>query len=216
MEYVSNTETVFLAHFFDELENRWNLRARNDAILRVIRRSQPAKRSKCVLATLPQKRAFIFVFGAAHLSRLLLITDFADRFRLFFNLFGQAFQFNQQHGTRVERIACVTCGFNSAQRPAIQHFQRRWSDACGGDRGDRARTIVYGLEDPEQCRYSFRPPQQPHDDFGDDADRALRAHTESGQVVAITLGSLPSVVHYFTIWQHNRQSGYVVDGNAIS
>ena len=105
--------------------------------------------------------------------------------------------------------------FHLAQGPAIEHLQRGRSDSRSSNRGDRARGVVDRFEYRQQRRHRFRLAQQPHRDRRRDADRSLRAHEKSGQVVAVGFGSLAAEVHDLAAGQHDLNSGDVVHGHAV-
>ena len=105
--------------------------------------------------------------------------------------------------------------FDGAQRPAVEHFQRRRRDARGGDRGDRARRIVNRFENAQQRCSQFRLAQQLHRDGSRDADGAFRADEESRQVVAAGLGRLAAKLHDVAVRQHDFHAGHVIHRDAV-
>ena len=160
MKDVTDAQSILLRDSLDKLKHRRNRRARHHAVLRIVGRRQPSQRRERVLAALPQQRAFVLVLGPPHLARLLLDADFPHRLCLLFYLLCQALQFDQQHRARVQRITRMTGCFHRPQRPAVEHLQRRRSDARGGNRRHGSRSVVDGLEDSQQRGDALRPPQQ--------------------------------------------------------
>ena len=101
------------------------------------------------------------------------------------------------------------------KRPAVEHFQRRRRDACGGDGGDGAGRVVDRFENAQQRRRHFRLAQQLHRDRGGDADGAFRAHEESRHVVATGLGRLAAELHDVAVGHHDFHAGHVIHRDAV-
>src|ERR1051325_10675825 len=90
VEDVADAQSVFLGNAIDEPQHRRNLRARDNAILCVIRRRESAERREGILAALPQKQAFLLRRRAPDFAGLHLHADLPDGFCLLGGNFAQS------------------------------------------------------------------------------------------------------------------------------
>src|SRR5947209_19183019 len=103
---VADHQTMFGTDLLDMPESSSELGARDDSVLNVIRRRDPADRAERVLPSLPQPCPLFGIFGAPDLARSGL-ADISHRSSLVLDSFRETLQFNEQHGTRIHGIAGV-------------------------------------------------------------------------------------------------------------
>ena len=215
MKNVSNLKSVALADFVDAPERLRELRARDHAVLHIVARRNPAHRAEGVLAPFPQQLALAIVARHAHLARLVRLAHLAHRCRLRLGRFAQPFQLDQKHGRAVQGETGVDVRLDGAQRPAVEHFARRRSDPARGDVRHGFRGVIHRVIYCQQGFHRFGLAQQLHRDFGHQRQRALRAHQQSGQVVARRVERFSADTHDFAIRQHQLEAQHVICRHAI-
>ena len=97
---------------------------------------------------------------------------------------ARAVQFDDQKRLDIERIAGVNEGFGGVDRRLVHHLHAARDDAGADDISDAcAGSLDLGETDHQRAR-RLRLLQDPHRDFGDDAEQPFRTGDDAHQVVA--------------------------------
>ena len=215
VEDVADLEAVAGGDFVHRAQRLRQLGARDDAVLGVVVGREAAHGAEGVLASLPEFFALGLGAGAAHFAHAVGAAELFDLIGLRFDGFAQTFEFNQEHGGGVERVAGVGGGFDRLEAEAVEHFAGGRGDAAGGEVGDGFSGVVHGVEDGQQSFDRFRQAGEADGDFGDDGERALRANQQAGEVVAGQVGHAAADWHQLAGGQHDFQAEDVIAGDAV-
>ena len=141
--------------------------------------------------------------GLAHLLHLLL-----DRL-------AEPFQFDQQHGRGIHRVAGVGGLFHHAQHHAVEHLDRDRGDGAGGDLGHGAAGVLVRFVDGQSGLDHLGLAHQPDGDRGDQHHGAFGAGQQAGEIVARQVGLLAAGLDHGAVGQHQLQAEDVIGGDAV-
>src|SRR5262249_54048345 len=98
---------------------------------------------------------------------------------------------------------------------AVQHLQGGRYNPGADDVADRVGGVVHGLEDAQQRAVSLRVARDADPDLGDDAEGALRADDDAGQVVAGVVLGRAAGLDDLAVGQDDLHAQDVVDRDAV-
>ncbi len=130
-------------------------------------------------------------------------TETHDFFRLFVDGDLQAVDFDQQHGSRVERKAEVEGRFDCPHDPLVHHFERGGNNSRADDAADCQRRRVDCFKNAQERAIGGRIAGQPHGDARANAKRPLAADEETGEIVAGRLRGRSAELDDRTVRQHD-------------
>ena len=99
------------------------------------------------------------------------------------DLSSGAVDLNEKDGFGVEGEAGVEDGFDGGDGLFVDHLQRCRDDALFDDGADGGAGLAHRIVDPEQRLHGLGTGDEPHQDLGDDADRAFAADNAADEVV---------------------------------
>ena len=190
MEHVGDLDAVPRADRDQLAHDRRKLRARDDGVLEEIGRRESSDRSRGFLSALPEERALGDVGGDADLERPALPADPRRALALRLDLGGRAVQLDQEDGGGVLGIAGAGPLVDRADHQLVEHLERRRDDAGRDDRRDRFRGVLDRRERGQDRLHGFGGVKEADRDRRDDAERPLRAHGRTQEVVARPLNPL--------------------------
>jgi hypothetical protein len=110
----------------------------------------------------------------------------------------------------------VNVGFDGAERPAIEHFARRGSDATRGDVDDGFGGVVESFKNSQKSLYGFGKAREFYGDFGDERESAFGADEKSQEIVAGGVERGAADADEFAGGKHGFESQSVIGGDAVS
>jgi len=216
VENVADLETVFFADAFDFAEGLRQFSARNHAVLNVVSGREASDGAEGVFAALPEKVALLGVAGDADFTRAVEFANFGDLRGVLFGGFAEAVDFDEEDGGAVERESGVNPSFDGAERPAIEHFAGRGSDAARGDFDDGFGGSVNAIVDGEEGFDGFWRVREADGDFGDESERAFGADEKAAKVVAGRVERFAANANELCVGQNKLQAENVVRRDAVS
>jgi len=212
---VADLKAVLIADLPDAAQSLRKFRTRNDAVEDVIAGGQAAERAESVLATFPEEVALGVVARDADFAGMMRVADFGDRGGLSGDGFGEAFDFNEENGGAVHGEAGVDIVFDSAKRPAVEHFARGGGDGAGGNVDYGVSAIVDGIENGQKCFHGFGLARKLYSDFGDQGESAFRADEEAGEIVTRGVAVPAADANDFATGEDELKRGDVIGGDAV-
>ena len=138
---------------------------------------------------------------------------YAFEFRLYLHL--DAVELNHQRGGCVERISGAGRLLARLDRQRVEHLDGGRDDACRDDVADRVARLFGVGEVGDQRADRLGLAQQPHGDFGDDADGALRPDDHRAQIRPDLIQRVAAQGDHAPVGAHHREPEDMVGGEAI-
>ena len=189
--------------------------ARDDAVLHVVRRADPADRGERRLAALPHERPLGRVLRDARLEGVPRGDQPLDLGELRVDLDLRAVELDDEHRDGARRVAALHGRLGRLDREGVHHLDGGGQDPRGDDVADGAGGVLDAAEADEHRLHRLGHPDRPHGHLGGDAERALAADERAEQVVARVLGRGAAEVHDLAVRQHDLRAHHVVDGEAV-
>ena len=137
MEHVRDAHAVPLRHVANRAQDLRQARARDHAVLHVVRGREPAHRRERALAPRPQPVALERGRRAPQRRRAVRAADLLDPCRGFVETVAQAVDLHEEDPAGVEGIARAHGRFDRFRRELIHQLDRAGHDARADDRRDR-------------------------------------------------------------------------------
>src|SRR5581483_11375271 len=215
MEDIADADLVFLADPANRTENVRQLGPRHHAVLGTVTIGQPADGTKRLLARFPQQLPIRIAVGPADLAGVVLFGNGLDALHVSTQPGSQAVHFHDQHRAGIQGETKVKRCLHGLQDQVVEHLQRCRYDPSTNQVTDRVGGIIDGLEDPEERPVRFGIARYPHPYLGGDAEGALAADQDAGQIEAGIVLRRASRVYHLAIGQDKLQTEDMVDRNAV-
>ena len=165
----------------------------------------------------PAQNRVALLFGGRNLQRgrAAAPRDRLDPLDQLVDLDAWAVEFDDQQRLDVERIAGMDEGFGGVDRRLVHHLHAAGNDAGADDFGHAlAGRLDFRKADHQRPR-RLRLLQDPHRDFGDDAEQAFGAGDDAHHVVAGGLGGFAADLDDLAGDQHDLAAEHIVGGHAV-
>ena len=126
-----------------------------------------------------------------------------------------AVEFDDQQRLDVERIAGMNELLGRVDRGLVHHLHAAGNDAGADDARDAFAGILGARKADQHRARGLGLFQEPHRDFGDDAEQSLRAGDDAEQIVAAGIEMLAAEPQHLAVHQHHFEAEDVVGGHAV-
>ena len=215
MEDVGDAQAIAVADDLQARQGFGQAGAGDDAVVGVIVGRQASDGAERLLAALPQQGALGVVLGDAHGLAVVLLADVGNALRVGFHAVLDAVELDEQEGAGVQRQTGLDGRLHRLDGQVVHHFQGRRDNAGADDATYRVAGCFNRVEEGQQRLDRLRLAHDPHGDAGDDAEGALGANEQAGQVVAGGVEQRTAEMHQVAVRQHDFQAQHVVGGDAV-
>ena len=215
MEDVGDGQIEGLADAPNLVQHVGNGGSGDHAVLHVVVGGDAAHGAEGALAAQPEEVALGRVLRDADVPGLVGEQYATNLGFAFVQLGGHAVHIQQQHGGRVHRQIGLRDELGHGfQRQLVHHLHGGRDDAGGHNAGDRGAAGGHRIERGQQRAHAGRRVYQLDDGLGHDAEGALAAAEQPGQVIAGAVGQ-PAGGDHAAIHGDELDAQHVVGGYAV-
>ncbi len=215
MEDIADAEAMGRRDLVHPPQHIGELGARDDAIHHHVGGRDVPIGAEGGLAPLPEEIALRRVPRHPHLARAGLAAGLGDALGLLVHAGGEAVHLDEERGGGIARIAAAEGVLHRPDGELIDHLHRGGHQPAGDDGGHRRRGVVHHVEDREHGLDRRRLLHDADDDLGGDAEGALGADEEPGEVIALRIARLAADPDHLAVREHHFQAQHVVGGDAV-
>ena len=143
------------------------------------------------------------------------VHDLRDRLRLAVEARVEPVDLDDQHGPGLDRKTKPERLLDGPDHQVVEHLQGRRHDSRGDDSADSLGRLVDGFKHGQKRSPGLGIARQVDDHLGDDAERALVAHDQTGQVIAGVVFGHAAGLDERAVGHDQRRPLDVVDRHAV-
>ena len=215
MEHIGDLERVLIAHLANAPQHARQFAGWNGAIHAEVIGADAPDRAKGTFAAFPDGKALFRGLRNLQADRVKPRADILDARQQGILFRDAAFNFNDQHGFRIQRIAGMGKSLTSMDAGLVHEFQRHRNNAAADNGIHRGTRDFNGIEGCQHGARAFGTAQNTHGHFRHNPQLSFTARDQAQPIITRRVQISAANVQHLTFNGHEFHAEQVIRRHAV-